>query len=234
MLNRNDVVPLYAQLQKILKEDIIQGKYREGETIPSETQLMQEYNITRTTIRKAIVNLVNEGLLKTVHGKGTIVSLKEIRYNIWNFSGFTDYFNNKNETPISKVLENQVISENGQDYLKLARARGVQKEQGVVWLTIDTSLVPLSLFPYIEQTDFSKESLYNTMKQKYKITPKNASLQINPILGNELTESVFGYNKSVPLVKATGTVLSEDGIEIERVEVIYGPKMEFKIVTSMD
>lgn len=92
MLNKNDIIPLYMQLQRILKEDILKGKYLQDELIPSETQLSKKYDITRTTVRKAIANLVDEGLLRREHGKGTFVSLRQVNYSIWNFGGFTDFF----------------------------------------------------------------------------------------------------------------------------------------------
>lgn len=71
MLNRKDYTPLYVQLQRIIRQDIIRGKYKEGDMIPSEAQMMKLYGVTRTTIRKAISDLVNEGLLMQVQGKAT-------------------------------------------------------------------------------------------------------------------------------------------------------------------
>ncbi|MCR4434810.1 MAG: GntR family transcriptional regulator [Clostridiales bacterium] len=234
MLDRNGVIPLYFQLERIIREDIVKGKYKNGDVIPSETQLMKTYNVTRTTVRKAISDLVNEGLLAQVHGKGTFVRLRQIKYNIWNFSGFTDYLAKKNETPVSKVLEKETAVENGMDYFKLVRARGVKKEDGVLYLTIDMSLLPLSVFPGIEKYDFSKESLYNVMKHKYGIFPKRASLGVYPVMGDAVTKKIFGCKRDIPLLKAEGRVYTEEGMEIERVKVIYSPNMEFKAVTNIE
>ena len=62
MLNKHDVVPLYAQLERILREKILTGEFKDGDPIPSEAELTKTYNITRTTVRKAIGNLVQEGI----------------------------------------------------------------------------------------------------------------------------------------------------------------------------
>lgn len=233
MLNRSDVVPLYVQLERILRDEILNGKYKEGEMIPSEAQLMKAFDVTRTTIRKAISNLVHEGLLMQVHGKGTFVCLKEIKHNIWNFSGFTDYVSKKNETPVSKLLEKSIVIQNSKRFMKLVRVRGIRKESATIWLTIDTSLVSLSEFPGIDQYDFAHASLYHIMKQEYNKVPRNASLAIQPIMGDNRTKQLLDYEKDIPLLKAVGSVYDENSVELEQVEVIYGPQMEFKVVTNI-
>ena len=100
----NMLVPKYVQLQNIIKEKIITKQYSDGEKIPSETEFMEKYSVTRTTIRKALSNLVYEGLLRKEQGKGTFVSFHDITHSMWNFSGFTDYARSKEEIPVSKVL----------------------------------------------------------------------------------------------------------------------------------
>ncbi|MDU5145684.1 MAG: GntR family transcriptional regulator [Paenibacillus dendritiformis] len=233
MLNRNDYTPLYVQLQRIIRQDIIRRKYKEGDMIPSETQMMKLYGVTRTTIRKAISDLVHEGLLRQVQGKGNFVCLREVKHNIWNFSGFTDYVTKKNEIPVSKVVEKRILTQDGREWMKLVRVRGIQNKLSTLWLTIDTSLVPLSVFPGIDQYDFSRQSLYSIMKQEYKTVPKHALLQIEPIRGDKSTQELLAYEEDIPLLQANGTVISEDEAEIERVQVIYGPHMNFKIVASI-
>jgi len=235
MLDKNDALPLYVQLANLLKKDIVMGKYKEGEVIPSETQLAKKYQITRTTVRRAILDLVNEGLLHQVHGKGTFVCLKQVKYNIWNFGGLTDYLKSKKESAISKVLKNVIIDIDGKPYMKLERARGVKKTGNQpLFLTIDTSIIPLDLFPDIDKYDFSDRSLYDTMRNNYSIHPKRAELGLYPVSSNALTEKVFNLKANTPLLMAGGKVFDTNNIEIETVEVIYGPNMEFKIMANMD
>jgi len=235
LLNKNDPVPLYAQLQRILKEKILKGEYEEGQMIPSETQLSSKYGITRATVRKAISTLVNEGYLHQVHGKGTFVCFKQMKYNVWNFGGFTDYLKSKNEIPISKLISMQRVSVDDRKYLELKRARGVKKDgDKPLYLTIDTSLVPLDIFPDIDQYDFSLESLYATMRTKYNIYPKRAMLKLSAIKCDKLAKDIFDLDRSIPLLMAQGSIYDSSNIEIEKVKVVYGPKMDFNIVANMD
>ncbi|MDQ6423141.1 GntR family transcriptional regulator [Paenibacillus sp. LHD-117] len=233
MLNKHDSVPLYVQLQNIIRSEIVSGKYKEGESIPSETEMMKTYQVTRTTIRKAIANLVDEALLVKLHGKGTMVCLREMKHNIWNFSGFTDYTRKKNEVPVSRVLKKEIITLDQASYMHLVRLRGTRRETHTSWLTLDTSYVPLALFPGIEAYDFAEQSLYQLMNQRYGTYPQNATLGISPMNSTPLTKELFGYKEDVPLIRAKGSVLDESGTEVEKVEVVYGPNVEFKVVTHI-
>ncbi|WP_106767723.1 GntR family transcriptional regulator [Paenibacillus faecalis] len=233
MLNKHDSVPLYVQLQNIIRDQILSGKYKEGEIIPSETEMMKTYDVTRTTIRKAIATLVDEGLLIKHHGKGTMVCLRQVKQNIWNFSGFTDFVRKKNEVPMSRVLTKEVLTLDHAQYLKLVRLRGTMRETRTNWMTLDTSYIPLKLFPNIEQFDFAEQSLYQIMNREYDIYPQNATLGIVPILSNKEIQQLFDCEENIPLITAKGSVFDESGREIEKVEVVYGPNVEFKIATHI-
>jgi DNA-binding GntR family transcriptional regulator len=65
--------PKYAQLAAILRERIASGELAVGEPVPSETELEQEFDLARGTIRKAIGVLRDEGLIVTTKGKGSWV-----------------------------------------------------------------------------------------------------------------------------------------------------------------
>ncbi|WP_255952215.1 GntR family transcriptional regulator [Streptomyces odontomachi] len=65
--------PLYKQLAAALAEAIAAGEYAPGELLPSETQLMSRYDVSRPTARSAVAELRNMGLVTSQHGKGTLV-----------------------------------------------------------------------------------------------------------------------------------------------------------------
>ncbi len=232
MLN-SIAVPKYVQLQNIIKDKIITKEYPDGTKIPSETELMETYSVTRTTIRKALSNLVYEGLLRKEQGKGTFVSFQDITHSMWNFSGFTDYARSKEQLPLSKVLSTEIIQVDGQYFFKMIRARGMQTALSISWYTIDTSITPLKLFPGIEKFDFAKQSLYDVMKRTYHIIPKTASLEVSAVASDEYTRTILQYEQTGPLVRVMGSIYSDRNIEIERVDVIYNPNVKMHIITNM-
>jgi GntR family transcriptional regulator len=66
-------VPPYQQLAEILRDQIASGELAAGQPIPSIAHLQQTYGLARTTVRKAVKILADEGLVNIVQGWGTFV-----------------------------------------------------------------------------------------------------------------------------------------------------------------
>ncbi|NMO94279.1 GntR family transcriptional regulator [Paenibacillus lemnae] len=66
--------PKYQLIIEDIKKDILSGTYKVGEKIPSEIVLQESYQVSRQTVRKAILDLSNEGYLRSERGSGTYVS----------------------------------------------------------------------------------------------------------------------------------------------------------------
>lgn len=64
---------LHLTISERLSEQILNGQYLPGEQLPSEHQLMLQFEVSRITVRRAIANLVNQGLVITYKGKGVFV-----------------------------------------------------------------------------------------------------------------------------------------------------------------
>src|SRR5207244_5979707 len=70
----NRIVPLYHQVEQVIRHRIATREYRSGLQIPSEHELGRELKVSRVTIREALRELVRENLLVKVQGKGTFVA----------------------------------------------------------------------------------------------------------------------------------------------------------------
>ncbi len=67
-------IPVYQQIKDIIQEEINQGKYKPGDTLPSANQLAKMFSTSRNTAVKAIADLVHEGAVYCIQGKGSIVN----------------------------------------------------------------------------------------------------------------------------------------------------------------
>lgn len=72
-LNPNSIVPLYAQIVEQLQRDIQSGLYSQTGRLPTEGELSNQYNVSRITIRRAVDELVSQGLVEKKQGKGTFL-----------------------------------------------------------------------------------------------------------------------------------------------------------------
>jgi len=90
MLDRGvEAPPLYAQVARLLAEQINQGKYQPGDLLPSEPGLAKELGVSRATIVKAFDTLHREGLIQRQQGRGTFVAPRPKRHSLSELTSFT-------------------------------------------------------------------------------------------------------------------------------------------------
>ena len=70
--------PLYSQLETILKGQIEHGEYTKGDIFPTEKMVMEQYQVSRVTVRQAFAALTNAGYIKSTRGIGTIVIYEKL------------------------------------------------------------------------------------------------------------------------------------------------------------
>ncbi|THB64782.1 MAG: GntR family transcriptional regulator, partial [Desulfovibrio sp.] len=105
MLNRKSPVPLYHQLAEILLAAIRTSTYAEGERIPSEHALAQQYSIGRPTVRQAIDSLVRKGVLIRKRGSGTFVAHKRESVDLFSLAGTMASFTKTGLSPEVELLQ---------------------------------------------------------------------------------------------------------------------------------
>ena len=81
-LDKDSPIPLYYQVERIIVEEIENGNYPVGSMIPTEKELSEFFDISRTTVRQAIIDLVREGKLYRVKSKGTFVKKQKINQDL--------------------------------------------------------------------------------------------------------------------------------------------------------
>jgi DNA-binding GntR family transcriptional regulator len=82
-------IPRFKQLYEVIRKQIIDGVYKPGDLLPSENHLCSQYGITRPTVRHALDSLLNEGMIRKHHGKGSIVCGPPNGIGILSISGTT-------------------------------------------------------------------------------------------------------------------------------------------------
>src|SRR5512132_2870441 len=104
MFNTNTFIPLYHQLKLHIESQIRSGIWQPGDLVPSESVLGEQFHISRTTVRQALGELVNQGLLTRIQGKGTFVAHPRIRQRLTRLTGFTEDFQTRRMKPASQLL----------------------------------------------------------------------------------------------------------------------------------
>ncbi|NLZ68644.1 MAG: GntR family transcriptional regulator [Spirochaetales bacterium] len=107
MINKDNPIPLYLQLAKGIEKEILDGNLKDGDKLPSEQVLMKKYTLARMTVRSAIMELQNKGLVKKKQGFGTFVTREQNLSNV--FSPFISLSFNAKSLGLSE--ENKLIEE---------------------------------------------------------------------------------------------------------------------------
>ncbi len=102
ILDKKSPIPVYYQLKMLVQKKIQSGEYEEGQLIPSERELSENYNISRMTVRQALNQMVAEGLLYREKGRGTFVAKRKIEQR--NIKSFSESARSKGLVPSTKVL----------------------------------------------------------------------------------------------------------------------------------
>ena len=169
-------IPLYAQVKDDMKEKINTGTLREGDYLPSEFKLMEEYNVSRTTIRQAIEILVQENYLARKRGVGTLIAKPKTDY--WDLSelrSFDEEAHRKGMVSKTKLIDfdtvksnnelADIFGENEKEFYKLVRLRYINDSP----LELVTTYIPKSLAENLEKFDFSNNSLFDVLYKYYNV-----------------------------------------------------------------
>lgn len=167
--NSADPNPIYLQLARALRALIAEGVLREGEALPSERRIMEQTFLSRVTIRKALDNLIKDGLVHRKRGSGTFVAAgpAKIEQPLMRLSSFTEDMLNRGRKPsvqwIEKILAYPTSEEvmlfglsPGERVLHLHRLRS---GDGVP-LAVEFATVPARFLPNI---DLVTNSLYEAL-----------------------------------------------------------------------
>ena len=105
MVKVESAVPLYKQIVHDLVSRIESGVYSEGDKLPTETELMEEYGVSRITVRSAIKELEDADIVERTRGKGTFVTTTRNAYAADDQESFTHSCIQENKKPSTVVLE---------------------------------------------------------------------------------------------------------------------------------
>lgn len=103
-ITKSSDAPLYYQLYNVLKTRIIDGEYTVGSVLPSESEMIQEFGVSRITIRRALSDLENDGYIEKRKGKGSIVLRMRLERPLTVFNSFSGDALARGDRPSSIIL----------------------------------------------------------------------------------------------------------------------------------
>ena len=103
-VDRDARLPLYYQLYEILHDKLLLKAWKPGDRLPTETELVASYGVSRITVRKVLDMLVKEGLIYRQAGRGTFVAHATLEQGLSHIISFTEDMQRRGFTVSTKVL----------------------------------------------------------------------------------------------------------------------------------
>ncbi len=220
----------YEQISKSIYTDFISGKLVAGDTIPTEMNLSDYYNVSRSTVRKSIQLLIKNKVLYSVQGSGTYVSKTHTERQHYSLENFAEYAKRIGGTPSTKVLHFEVIKadlflaqrleiEVGDNVFHTKRIRFLDEESS----EFEVTYLPVEMFPDLSYSVI-ETSKYNYIENIKGFTIQDSFITVLPMIASEELADVLAVpiNSPIMCVRSIGSL--SDGRIFEYTESYRVPE----------
>lgn len=222
----------YSKVYQYVWDKIQNGDWKEGDIIPKEVDLSEQFGVSRPTVRHALNDLVNEGYLSRIRGKGSFVTKPKI---LQEYTKFIESYNVEMEKkgfhPITRILELSMtypneriqkcleITENDR-IVKLQRLRFIEEDGRIKPMILTTVYFLHSLVPNVLQYDFEHQSFYAMLEENNIVVNKvRRFLEVKMLYGK--TAKLFDLPENSPCHYISSTGYDANNTPIEYSENFY-------------
>jgi GntR family transcriptional regulator len=225
-------VPKYYRLKKHLVE--LTEALAPGSPLPPERSLAEKYGTSRTTVRQALAELVIEGRLQRIQGKGTFVAKPKVSQELQLVS-YTEDMRHHGLSPETRILDIGYVTADerfaqllgirpGGRALRIHRLRLADGEP----MSIDTSLLPARRFPGLRKELPRHRSLYETLATAYDVHLAEAEETIETVLATPDDAGLLGVDVGLPLLLLSRHAFDTAGEPVEWAQSLYrGDRYKF-------
>lgn len=216
-------VPIYVKIMDNIHKYISENNLIPGDRIPTEIELMKKYDVSRATVRKAVQELENEGIIEKKHGLGTFVAEVKMSIEFKGFFSFSEEVKKQcnGKEPKTKILSfkkikldrKKIIDKlellNNEEVYYIERLRFIDNDP----VMLEISYLPVRFFEGLKKDELVTGSIYTVMKN-HGIKHINGKENHLAYMPNEFEQKKLELDVNVPVFRFS-RVLTEDGIPIE-------------------
>jgi GntR family transcriptional regulator len=233
----NSPIPMYAQIREILRACILDGTYSTHQQLASESEMMASFGVSRITVRQALNDLQNEGLIFRMHGKGTFVSKPKAFQDLGKLQGFGEAMRQKGYETYSRVTGIDTVkpSQQVQEKLQLPKRAKVTQLQRLRFLnrepiSLDITYVPTSIGHRLAKEDLATRDVFVILENDYGIALGHADLQIGSTLADEYLAEQLRVDEGSPVLLIERTTFTTSGQPIDYEHLYYrGDAFQYRV-----
>ena len=222
VIDRDSPLPLYVQLKDALLRLIQIGHFQEGDSIPTERELGESFQVSRITVRRAIAELSRHGYLTTYQGKGTFVTTPKIKRPMSQMKSFSSAIIDEGHLPGSHLISlrheranaevSAFLNVDEDSWIWTVERLRLADEEPIGISTVYLNLPQaMSLTPAELEQDVS---LWSVLERK-GISFSKSEETIQAIAADESQAELLQVNRGFPLLLVEGVVHTDQAIPVE-------------------
>lgn len=227
-LSRTSPTPMYVQLTNILRDKIERQEWEVEEKIPSENELNKMYGISRMTARQVLAQLVNEGLLFRVQGKGTFVAPHKIATRSPSYKGIREQLEQMGYQTSTRLLAEELIIADhylaerlalpgGSAVHKIRRLRFVDDEP----ISLHESYVPQRLADDLTSHDAEQQQLCVILEEQYGLQMGHVVETLESGNASSADAKLLAVRTTAPLLVLRQEISSPTGQRFEYSKITF-------------
>jgi len=229
--------PLYQWLSETLREDISQGLYKPGDALPTEHELMRRYDLSSTTVRRAVHDLVREGLIYRKAGKGTFVMRTRVEEHLSRLTSFSEEMHNRKIAPSFRLVNARrcVPAAEVARILNLAADQEVYYIERVLLgngepIALTKGYWRLEIGEQLAQFDLNQCGLYEVMEKTLRIPLVEAQESISGGIADADVAKKLDIQRKSPLLVQRRVSFTANMRPLEHTTTYYrADRYEYKI-----
>lgn len=230
-------VPLYTQIKEILRGRILDGSYKPHDQMPSESELMAAFKVSRITVRQALGDLQKEGLVFKIHGKGTYVSKPKAFQNIGQLMGFGEAMSRMGYETLSQVVSVKTLAagkavgaklgvREREQVSELRRVRYLNREP----ISLDVTYVPKAIGERLVKEDLAHRDIFLILENDYGIALGEAEIQIEAMLADETLALMLKIEEGSPVLRIERLTYTAEGKPLDFEYLYYrGDAFQYRL-----
>ncbi|GHS88404.1 transcriptional regulator [Actinomycetota bacterium] len=228
VLQRDSAVPLYVQLEEILRARIAAGEWEPNQRIPSENELNKTYGLSRMTARAVLTALVNDGVLFRVPGKGTFLAPTKIdaispayrgvreQLEAMGYQTSTTLLSVRVELPSPRVRERLRLQPD-QPVYAIHRLRSVQGRP----ISLHHSYVPAHLAEGLDAHDTANEQLCVVLDTHYGLAMKRVEEHLEATSASTEEAGLLRMHPGQPVLQLQDVIADATGTVFEYSSIVF-------------
>jgi GntR family transcriptional regulator len=234
-MRKSNGIPLYVKVRETLRGEY--GQLPPKTVIPTELELMERFGVSRITLRKAIDDLVVEGLLERQQGKGTFTSSPKLTHELNAITSWTEQIRALGYSPrtahkVCKEISAPTRVAHALNLSPLEKVFMLRRTRlaGEEPLSLMTNYIPSRMVPDIANECDKGESLYELLEKRYGLIPYRAIDTVETRSATDEEAELLGIEPWSPILLVTRLSYLRDGAPFELVSAISrGDRYQYRV-----